>query len=171
MIQFDVNNVNQKYYSRRSVLRLGSLGIVSSLPGCSAPAFIQGPGILIGDILIEHYPKKSHTVQVELERNGKTVKKVTYNNLQSDQKRIVKATWPSTPGVYRLYTIVEGPLTNTNEPFKLFVNKFTRKDVPAGVQNCSVVEIEIGPPPTPGEVAIGLKQPGPTGFGGCRTSK
>lgn len=154
--------------SRRSILRLGGTSLVGSFAGCSAPNIGQESGIVIGDILIRHYSEKPHTVQIELERDGDSVAKKMYDNLRKEQKKIIKATWPSSPADYRLYTVIEGPLANANEPFDLFVNKFTEDDIPTDGNKCSVIDIQIEPPSNPGQVVIGLRSPGPSGFGNCK---
>lgn len=154
-------------YSRRAVLCLGSTAFVGSLAGCSVSAIGQDQGIAIGDIVLRHYPPESHTVRLELERDGEFVTEVLYADLAENQKEIVQATWPSTPAVYRLYTVVEGPLATTDDQFDVFVNEFTSEDDRSEGKECSVIDIQIGAPPNPDEVVIGLKSPGPEGFGDC----
>lgn len=153
--------------SRRSVL-LGSTAFVGTFAGCSISGFDQNPGITIGDILLRHYPPEVHTVRLELERDGEIVAEVQFADLRESQKEIVRATWPATPAVYRLYTVVEGPLATTDDRFDVFVDEFTGEDEPAG-RECSVIDIQIGTPPNPGDVTVGLKSPGPDGFGDCST--
>ena len=154
-------------YSRRSVLRLGSTAFLGSFAGCSVSAIGQDPGIAIGDIVLRHYPPDPHTVRLELERDGEIVTEVLHVDLAENQKEIVQATWPAAPAVYRLYTVVEGPLATTDDRFDVFVDEFTSEDDQSEGEECSVIDVQIGAPPNSGDVAIGLKSPGPEGFGDC----
>ncbi len=131
--------------SRRSVLRAGSLGVVGSLAGCSAATVFHGSGVSLGDILIKHDPSTTHKLRLKLERDGEVVERVRYD-LDGTQKKVVKATWSSDPVVYHLYTAIEGPLAN-DESFDLFENKFAKRDG-ASDSGCSVIDIQIGAPPT-----------------------
>lgn len=153
-------------YSRRSVVRLGSTALLGSFAGCSLPVIGRNRGLEIGDIVLRHYPPEAHTVRLELERDGEIVTEAHYADLGESQKEIVDATWSAAPAVYRLYTVVEGPLATTDDQFDVFVNEFRDSDGSEGT-DCSVIDVQIGAPPNPDSVTIGLKSPGPDGFGDC----
>lgn len=154
--------------SRRSALRLGGVTLTGALAGC--PALGPSPdGLRLGDIVLRHYPPEPHTVRLELEREDELVLEETFE-LAEGEKRIIQPTWSESPAVYRLYTVVEGRLNTTDDVFDLFVNKFTHEDTQSDEGSCSVIDIQIGAPPNPGDVAIGVGAPGPDGFGDCENN-
>ena len=151
--------------SRRSALRLGCAALSGAFAGCSTLKQ-SSEGLRLGDIVLRHYPPEPHTVRLELERAGEFVLEESYE-LSEGEKQVIQPAWPRSPAVYRLYTVVEGPLDSTDDPFDLFTNEFTNEDSRSDGNTCSVVDIQIGAPPNPGDVAISIGTPGPEGFGNC----